>query len=155
MVFKKGPILFFTWCVATLISQLLIGQIWKVRTFLESTWLKLSKTVLTFNFCPFRCWDIGIRIHQVKYKTGPFLKTTLYHWKFSWIYRIHVVSLELASVSDCCSNTTNTSILWISGYYAVVAALLSGSCLWVHSFNKIHKEVRYNSIFRYGSQFPT
>ena len=54
-----------------------------------------------------------------------------------------MVSLDLAPVFEFCSTFTNTPIFWIPWNYDAVAALLFGSCFWVHSFNEIHKEVQH------------
>ena len=41
-----------------------LHQIQKVRSVLISAHCQLFKTVLTFDFCPSRSWDIGARTHQ-------------------------------------------------------------------------------------------
>ena len=53
---------YWSWVVAP-IFQLPLGQNSNVRTVLESAWLQLFKTVLTFKFWPSGSWDIEARTH--------------------------------------------------------------------------------------------
>ena len=57
------------------------------------------------------------------------------------VYRISVVHVELAPVSDISASASHSSLIRLPGNGSLVTTLLNGSCIWIHSLHEAHKEV--------------